>query len=184
MIVTRFQVEELKVLNRAMDNAPVTAARFVRQALDRGILKFKATFKKQRLKGRPGIKAGKKLLGSIKTEVSPPGTALSNLQVRFYTSSWSHKIWEAHEFGATIQASGGRWLYLRVRRSMNLLNYKTGKSYRVAKGRLLRVKRVNIPARLHFYDTWNTYLPTFLPKLESAAQRALLSAMKGRSTGI
>jgi hypothetical protein len=183
MIQTRYQVEELKTFNRAMDEAPVTSAKYVRQALDRGVLKFKSTFKKQRLRGRPGIKAGKQLLSSIKTEVSPPGTPLNSLQMRFYTSSWANKIWEAHEFGATIQASDGKWLYIRVRRSLNLLNYKTGDSYRVAKGRLLRVKRVHIPARLHFYDTWGAYLPTLLPKLEGAAQRALLTVLKGKATG-
>ncbi|WP_447983785.1 hypothetical protein [Nitrospira sp. Nam74] len=181
MIQTRYQVEELKVFNRAMDEAPVTAAKYVRQALDRGMLKFKATFKKQRLRGRPGIKAGKRLLSSIKTEVSPAGTSLANLQARFYVSTWSQKIWEAHEFGATIQASGGKWLYIRVRRAINLLDWQTGGSYRVAKGRLLRVKRVRIPARLHFYDTWGTYLPTLLPKLEGAAQRALLTVLKGKA---
>lgn len=182
MIQTRYQVEELKVFRQAMEQAPVTAANYVRQALDRGILKFKATFKRTRLRGRPGIKAGKRLLSSIKTDVSPPGTALNNLQVRFYTSSWADKIWEAHEFGATIQASGGKWLYIRVRRGINLLNYKTGQSYRVPKGKLLRVKRVHIPARLRFYDTWGTYLPTLLPKLEGAAQRALLTGLKGKAT--
>lgn len=153
MIEHHFDFREVKDLAGRLGKVPKRIETFVRRALVRGMRKIIATVKRERMSGPPGIKAGKKLKGSLGTEVSKPGTPLARMFGRAIAKG---KILRLHETGGLVRARAGKYLAIKVKRPRHVLIFRgrrAGESVRVKRGTIILTETVYIRPRLQFVRT-------------------------------
>lgn len=159
--VTPINFDELK---QAFDDAPKETAKFVKGELGRFAKRVRRQTIREHMSGRPGIdggqfKKGKHVQGFV------TGSDLGSLKAVSKIS----RILRVHEEGGVITPKSAGFLFL-------------SKKTRVAgKGHIFaRVKRVVIPARLHFQDTWKSQVPDGTKRIGDAMERAMRVALERR----
>jgi hypothetical protein len=159
--VTPVNFEELK---QAFEDAPKETARFVKGELGRFAKRVRRQTIRTGMSGRPGIdggqfKKGKHVQGFV------TGNDLGSLK----SVNKISRILRVHEEGGVITPKQTGFLFLSRKTRV------AGKGHIFA-----RVKRVVIPARLHFQDTWKQQVPDGERRIADAMDRAMRVALERR----
>lgn len=151
-------------LQKAFDDAPVLAGRYVKQALFRFSRRVARRTKQDYLRGAPGIKGGPwARLKDKNIRGFTVGTDLASLKA----ISKASRIVRTHIEGAVIQPKRAGYLFL---------SRKTG---RRGQGTIFaRVSSVTIPARIPFEQIWRGELPQAEKDVAAAAHRAAQQALE------
>ena len=172
---THAKVLGAAAVREMLKDAPDIETRFVKQEMKRFGKRVRAKVVRNRVKGRPGIKwrgptgggkgadsiqgvGGKKRLGkNIKSWASgkDTGNIIANVKIS--------RLLRIHEDGLTINAKAGKWLTI-IDRKKPLID---GKPQIIA-----LVKKVRIPPRLKFRETFKSLEPDARVKIEKAMDRA------------
>lgn len=164
-----------KIIDDMLKDAPDLQTRFVRSEMRRFGKRVRAKVVRNRVKGRPGIKwrgptgpsakdkgsgvglGGTKKLGkNIRSWITGDQAADITANVRI------SRLLRVHEDGLTITAKPGKWLTILDPKAR-----KQGKREIIA-----LVKKVKIPARLKFRETFNELVPDARLRVEKAMDRA------------
>ena len=153
-------------LQRALAEAPVETARYVKTPLFRFARRVAKRIKVESLSGRPGIKGGPwRRLKDKNVQGFSTGSNLSTLKAVNKIS----RIVRTHVEGATITAKGGGFLFL---------SRKSGKA---GGGQVFaRVKSVTIPARVKVVEPWRQEIPKATAQVADATHRAMAAALDRR----
>jgi hypothetical protein len=161
-------IYNLEEFQQALTDAPKEVFTFVKQEMGRGVNRFRKTFIRERLRGRPGIlwTNTKQVGGNVKTSLT--GTDLADLTAKVKLS----RFLQVHELGATITPKKGPYLFLR-KTAGNRFQGNPGKIF-------AKVKSVTIPARLGFVTLWDREKGAIVTKVAAAIDRGFQVAMERR----
>ena len=156
---------EQRSFQAAMKHAPENLYREIRSAWKAHHRKFSGVMKRERMSGRPGLKAptGTLRRGLV---VKDEGNSLNTLEVSTMFTGAHAFFAHVHETGMVISAKGGGYLTFPIRSGGAARSTKiTGWA---------RVKSVTIPARLGFKKTFDRMTPALVKATNTAVHKALV----------
>ena len=160
---------------KAMRKAPQAMFRSLQQALFRHHTRFNAKMKRERLSGRPGLRAATGTLrrGLI---VRREGSTLDSLAVTSAFSGAHSFFAHVHETGMTIKPKRGPFLIFPIRKGAAPSEGMVGagnisRSSQIV--RFVRARSVTIPPRLEFRKTFDSMRSELAKEVNLATHEAL-----------
>lgn len=145
---------DTKAFSRRMKAVPKGMTREFRKALVQIGEETRSMMSRHRLRGRPGLQRQTGALARSQ-DVKVSGATLDNLRVA-YSIGRGLRYAAIHEFGGTILPKNGPFLVFMGR-----------------DGHLVKVRKVTIPARMGFRDTWKRLRRSRRMRLARALKRSI-----------